>query len=137
MAQGLERDSAVAGPHGLPAFFYHLGDVIYFDGEASEYLPQFYDPYEHYDLPIIGIPGNHDGAVSDDGKRTNPLPSLATFVRNFCAAEAGTRSPDAGEASRTAMTQPNVYFTLLTPFATIVGLYTNVPEGGVVQDDQA
>ena len=137
VAQGLEKDSAVAGPYGMPAFFYHLGDVIYFDGEASEYLPQFYDPYEHYDLPIVGIPGNHDGAVYDNGKRTNPLPSLETFVRNFCAAEPGTHSPDAGEATRTSMTQPNVYFTLQTPFATIVGLYTNVPEGGVVQDDQA
>ena len=35
------------------------------------------------------------------------------------------------------MIQPNVYFTLLTPFATVIGLYTNVPEGGVVQPDQA
>jgi len=37
---------------------------------------------------------------------------------------------------RTAMTQPNVYFTLNTPFATLIGLYTNVPEGGVVKADQ-
>lgn len=37
---------------------------------------------------------------------------------------------------RTAMIQPNVYWTLLTPFATIIGLYTNVPEGGVVEPDQ-
>ena len=35
------------------------------------------------------------------------------------------------------MIQPNVYWTLNTPFATIVGLYTNVPEGGVVHADQA
>ncbi len=34
------------------------------------------------------------------------------------------------------MVQPNVYFTLNTPFATFVGLYTNVPEGGVVHQDQ-
>jgi hypothetical protein len=34
------------------------------------------------------------------------------------------------------MIQPNVYWTLLTPFATFVGLYTNVPEGGVVMPDQ-
>ncbi len=137
VARGLEQDAAVGGPYGTPAFFYHLGDVIYFDGQASEYVPQFYEPYAHYDLPILGIPGNHDGAVMDNGTRDNPLPSLATFVRNFCAARPGTRSPDAGEATRTAMIQPNVYWTLATPFATIIGLYTNVPEGGVVQADQA
>ncbi len=137
VAHGLEADAAVAGTYGRPAFFYHLGDVIYFDGQAQQYLPQFYDPYTLYDLPMMGIPGNHDGDVLDDGTRTNPLPSLATFVRNFCAAEPGTHSPDAGETARTAMIQPNVYWTLNTPFATIVGLYTNVPESGVVQPDQA
>ena len=35
------------------------------------------------------------------------------------------------------MTQPNVYFTLLTPFATFIGLYSNVPEGGAIHPDQA
>ncbi|WP_428375550.1 metallophosphoesterase family protein [Lichenicoccus sp.] len=137
VAAGMEHDAGVSGQYGVPAFFYHLGDVVYFDGQAEQYVPQFYDPYAHYPLPIIGIPGNHDGDVFDDGTRTNPLPSLATFVRNFCAATPGTHSPDAGEASRTAMIQPNVYWTLNTPFATIIGLYTNVPEGGVVEADQA
>ena len=137
VAQGLERDAATAGRTGLPAFFFHLGDVIYFDGQAQEYVPQFYDPYAHYPLPILAIPGNHDGDVFDDGTRTNPLPSLATFVRNFCAAGPGVVSVDAGEATRTAMIQPGVYWTLNSPFATIVGLYTNVPEGGVVEPDQA
>jgi hypothetical protein len=35
-----------------------------------------------------------------------------------------------------AMTQPNVYWTLATPYATIIGLYTNVPVGGYVDDKQ-
>ena len=137
VADGMEYDVTVAGPFGTPAFFYHLGDVVYFDGQASEYFPQFYDAYSNYPLPMMGIPGNHDGDVYDDGTRTNPLPSLTTFVRNFCAAQPGTKSPDSGEADRTAMTQPNVYWTLITPFATFIGLYTNVPEGGVVEPDQA
>jgi hypothetical protein len=34
------------------------------------------------------------------------------------------------------MTLPNVYWTLLAPFVTIIGLYTNVPEGGQVDDQQ-
>ena len=136
VASGLETDAGQAGPYGVPGFFYHLGDVIYFDGEASEYFPQFYQPYEHYPNPIIAIPGNHDGDRYDDGKLVNPEPSLAPFVRNFCAANPGEHTAEAREATRTAMTQPNVYFTLNTPFATFVGLYTNVPEGGVVDADQ-
>jgi acid phosphatase type 7 len=35
------------------------------------------------------------------------------------------------------MTQPNVYWTLVTPVANIVGLYSNVPEGGQVDQQQA
>ena len=133
VANGLEHDAGVAGDFGRPAFFYHLGDVVYFTGQASEYLPQFYKPYEHYPNPILAIPGNHDGDVA---RRGNPEPSLVPFVRNFCQATAGVHSPDAEEEERTAMIQPNVYWTLLTPFATFVGLYTNVPEGGVVKQDQ-
>ena len=136
VADGLEIDAGQAGDYGVPAFFYHLGDVIYFDGQASEYFPQFYQPYEHYPNPIIAIPGNHDGDIYDDGTRTNPEPSLAPFVRNFCAAKPGIVTPEARESPRTAMTQPNVYFTLNTPFATFVGLYTNVPEGGRVDAAQ-
>jgi hypothetical protein len=34
------------------------------------------------------------------------------------------------------MTQPNVYWTLDTPLATIIGLHTNVPKYGAVTDEQ-
>jgi hypothetical protein len=44
--------------------------------------------------------------------------------------------PEAKDAPRDAMTQPNVYWTLNTPLATIIGLYTNVPEGGKIAPDQ-
>src|SRR5262249_32648321 len=44
-----------------PAFFYIPGDVVYFNGQAEEYYPQFYHPYENYTAPIFAIPGNHDG----------------------------------------------------------------------------
>jgi hypothetical protein len=35
------------------------------------------------------------------------------------------------------MTQPNVFWTLVTPLATIVGLYSNVPEQGRITRPQA
>ncbi|HET9147122.1 MAG TPA: metallophosphoesterase [Acetobacteraceae bacterium] len=136
VAKGLEADSGITGSFGKPAFFYHLGDVIYFDGQTQDYYPQFYLPYEYYPLPIMGIPGNHDGDRFDRGSRVSDNPSLTGFTRNFCAAEPGIHNPEAEDIPRTAMIQPNVYWTLETPFATFIGLYTNVPEGGEVHQDQ-
>jgi len=114
-----------------PSFFYHLGDVVYYNGSYSEYYPQFYEPYAHYPAPIVAIPGNHDGDPLD------PLieRSLASFVSNFCAAYPHL-TLEAQEVQRDAMVQPNVYWTLLAPYLTIVGLYTNVPEGGRLDQDQ-
>jgi 3',5'-cyclic AMP phosphodiesterase CpdA len=112
--------------------FYHLGDVVYYNGESKEYYPQFYEPYQHYQNPIFAIPGNHDGDPSPDGNEK----SLDAFVRNFCATSKNV-TPDAGEINRSPMVQSNVYWTLEAPYVTIIGLYTNVPEGGVVKKDQA
>lgn len=113
-----------------PAFFYHLGDVVYYYGEAKQYHSQFYEPAIHYAAPIFAIPGNHDGDVFDER-----VPSLAAFVDNFCAITPH-HNKEAGDALRDTMTQPNVYWTLETPFATFIGLYSNVPEGGQLDDDQ-
>jgi hypothetical protein len=35
VAAGMITDAAIAGPYGKPAFAYHCGDVIYFDGQAD------------------------------------------------------------------------------------------------------
>lgn len=113
-----------------PAFFYHLGDVVYFYGEGREYFSQFYDPYQLYPAPIFAIPGNHDAEVFDERDH-----SLSSFVTNFCA-QTPEITRDAGDTHRHAMTQPNVYWTLEAPFVTVIGLYTNVPEGGRLDDAQ-
>ena len=120
---------------GNPAFFYHLGDVVYYDGEIINYYPEFYEPYVHYPAPIFAIPGNHDGDVDPIDQFNKPGDSLKGFVRNFCSPTA-VHLPEAKEAPRNTMTQPNVYWTLNTPLATIVGLYSNVPEGGQIKPDQ-
>jgi len=112
-----------------PSFFYHLGDVVYYDGEIANYFWEFYEPYLHYPAPILAIPGNHDGDIDPNDEFHAPSDSLKGFVRNFCA-QAPVHLSEARDAPRTAMTQPNVYWTFLTPMATFIGLYTNVPEGG-------
>lgn len=111
-----------------PAFFFHLGDVVYNFGEGQYY----YEPFRAYDRPIFGIPGNHDGMVFGADAGVPQIPSLKAFLRNFCAPAVGV-SPDAGGLVRSVMTQPGVYFTLDAPFVSIIGLYSNVLEGpGVI-----
>lgn len=121
--------------NGRQAFFYHLGDVVYYCGQEQYYYDQFYDPYRDYDAPIFAIPGNHDGCVFTGEK----APSLDAFQKNFCAAQPA-HNPDAQGVVRTTMTQPGVYFTLNAPFLKIIGLYSNVGEGataGVISGTQA
>src|ERR1700730_8851663 len=133
VARQMELDFA-SKQDAPPAFFYHLGDVVYFYGEAQEYYPQFYEPYANYLAPIFAIPGNHDGDLSST-METQGVPSLAAFVDNFCQ-PIPHHTRDALDERRYAMTQPNVYWTLVTPLVTIIGLYTNVPEGGRLDNDQ-
>jgi hypothetical protein len=122
-----------AGGANAPAFFFHLGDVIYNFGEAQYYYDQFYEPFRAYDRPIFSIPGNHDGMVFGASSSAPQVPTLAAFLTNFCAATA-VPSPDAPSIVRSVMTQPGVYFTLDAPFVSIVGLYSNVLDtgGGII-----
>ena len=132
VAMHMVQDLAAPTPSARPVFFYCLGDIVYYYGQAGDYYAQFYEPYMHYDAPIFSIPGNHDGDIDP----SNPsAPSLAAFVENFCAAGPHLSS-EAGDSGRDAMTQPNVYWTLETPFVTFIGLYTNIPEGGWMDNDQ-
>lgn len=130
VAEHMESDFDNPDTTARPAFFYHLGDVVYYYGEASQYYSQFYEPYQLYPAPILAIPGNHDGDVLDPS-----VSSLAAFVENFCA-PSPRLTKEAGDVARDAMTEPNVYWTLDTPYATLVGLYTNVPEGGWLDNKQ-
>jgi acid phosphatase type 7 len=114
---------------GSPSFLYLLGNVAYSDGETHNYSSQFYQPYRNYPAEIFAIPGNHDGIHDSDGT------SLTGFLRNFCA-KSPVHTPDAGGTSRTAVMEPNPYWTLETPFATIIGMYTNVTNEGYVDKNQ-
>jgi Calcineurin-like phosphoesterase len=131
VADAMVRDVHTGGATG-PAFFFHLGDVVYNFGEGQYYYDQFYEPFRAYDRPIFAIPGNHDGMVFGDQPDLPQIPTLTAFLRNFCAERPGA-SPDAGSVVRSTMDQPGVYFTLDAPFVSIVGLYTNVLESpGVI-----
>ncbi len=117
VADAMAKDYDAANPDTSPAFFLHLGDVIYGPNPDS-YLDQFYRPYMHYPGKIIAIPGNHDGET--DGK-------IKAFQKYFCAAPQ-TVPPIAGSIFRQTMNQPGVYWYLDAPFVQIIGLYSNSAE---------
>ena len=132
VADAMVADVHSGGADG-PAFFFHLGDIIYNFGEAQYYYDQFYEPFREYDRPIFAIPGNHDGMVFGQGSSAPQVPTLDAYLANFCAAAPGS-SPDSCGLVRSVMTQPGVYFTLDAPFVSIIGLYSNVLDtgGGVI-----
>jgi hypothetical protein len=113
-----------------PSFLFHLGDVIYSFGEAQYYYDQFYEPYRDYPAPVLAIAGNHDGMVAPE----THVATLSAFLENFCATEFEV-TPEAGGLSRTAQTQPGVFFTFDAPFVRILTLYSNTLEDpGVIAD---
>jgi hypothetical protein len=123
VADKMGSDFDEANSADVPSFFFHLGDVVYYFGEAAYYYDQFYEPYRDYPAPIVAIAGNHDGVVY----ASDPETTLEAFLRNFCA-PAAAPSPDAGGLVRTTMILPGVYFTFEAPFVRVLGLYSNVLE---------
>ncbi len=121
------------------SFFYHLGDIIYMEpgsdattnrsqvGDTPQlWNSQFYAPYKKYPKCILSIPGNHDG-------KSTPI---TNYLRAFCSARSKWPAPWKGNTTdkRPAMIQPYVYWRFDTPLAYIVGLYSNIANGGVLED---
>jgi hypothetical protein len=153
VAQVMAMDLHRPNPADHPAFFFHLGDVVYNtqystpESKSKMYQPQFYMPYDQYTGKILAIPGNHDSNPQEDPQ------SIDAFQDNFCAAPPATiagltaalQSPN-----RPPMYQPGVYYRLDAPFAQIIALFSNGGEtqgvirggtggaiqGGIVGDDQ-
>ncbi len=110
VAAAMTLDYDTQHPEKSPAFFLHLGDVIYFDNTDKGYQAQFYIPYKKYPGKIIAIPGNHDREIFKyDGTSTGQKKTLEAFQRNFCQAKAGV-PPDAGTIYREMISQPGVYW---------------------------
>lgn len=99
-------DNAPPAPApGTPAFFYHLGDVIYYNGQSAFHPVQFYDPYKFFPPPIFAIPGNNDGNPRPGpNDPPDPEPSLFGFIHNFCDVRRNHV-----DNYRDTMTQPYVY----------------------------
>lgn len=128
VADAMSADYNTADPAGSPAFFFHLGDVDYYNNTDEGYHEQFYEPYKTYPGKIIAIPGNHDGELFKyDGTSTGQTDTLQEFQKNFCQPVTGIPSA-AGTIYREMISQPGVYWYLNSPFIDIIGLYSNVAE---------
>ncbi len=141
IADMMSEDYDINDPVKSPAFFLHLGDVIYYENTTEGYHQQFYEPYKKYPGKIIAIPGNHDGEMFKYNEKNQPSTgqkfSLAAFIDNFCRPKAEV--PEAAATIyRQMVAQPGVYWWLKTQLIDIIGLYSNVSEGPgyiVTQDD--
>ena len=123
VAEAMTTDYNMSKPAASPAFFFHLGDVIYGPNKDTAYRQEFYEPYMHYPGKIIAIAGNHDGEVFP---KTDPT-TLKAFQTYFCA-PSQTVPPIAGTIFRQTMNQPAAYWLLDAPYVQIVGLYSNTAE---------
>src|ERR1700722_19729733 len=113
-----------------PAFYYHLGDVIYFAGDIDKYGAYFYETYKEYPAFIVSIPGNHDCQPDDpqDGPVDPNKVPLDGWGKNFMSKDPAQPGSLKTAANRTQMDLPNAYWTFTTPLATIIGLFSNVGE---------
>lgn len=130
VAAMLTQDAQNSPAGKTPAFFYHLGDVVYFAGDVDKYAANFYETYKDYPGFIVAIPGNHDCQPDDplDGPVDPNKKPLDGWVQNFMAANPGQLGSLQTGSGRTQLDLPNVYWTFTTPFATIIGLFSNVSE---------
>lgn len=116
-----------------PMFLYHLGDIVYNFGEASEYPRQFFEAYAEYPAPILAIAGNHDSDVNPES--ADPYSSLQAFCSVFCDTES-KEIAFCKDPKRVSSIQPNVYWTMESPLVTIIGLHSNVPKYGIITEEQ-
>ena len=127
VADAMTGDYNISKPEKSPAFFLHLGDVIYYDNTDKGYHAQFYVPYKKYPGKIIAIPGNHDGELFKfDQTSTGQKKTLEAFQNNFCRPAPAHVS--SGTILRDMVSQPGVYWMLDAPFVNIIGLYSNIAE---------
>jgi hypothetical protein len=135
VADAMAADFDIARPEISPAFFFHLGDVNYYDNTDKGYQEQFYVPYKRYPGKIIAIPGNHDGEIYKyDGSSVGQKHSLDAFIRNFVQPQPSVPTA-AGTILRQMVSHPGVHWSLEAPMLDLIGLYSNVGEGpGFIAD---
>jgi hypothetical protein len=149
----------LSAPADAPCFLFHLGDIVYRDKAAQPlpadapddgpaatgleqlYREEFFQPYRGYDRPLFAIPGNHDGKYKRHNGPAGPVALKRSpmwhFLTHFCAKGAAAwpgNNAGAADPSQRTMCQPYPFFVLKTPVADLIGVCTNVVNGGALDD---
>jgi hypothetical protein len=120
-----------------PAFVYSVGDWVYFGGDEGGWDVQVYEPYAHLNVPLVGIPGNHDDQYGGNPPYDPKRGPLDGWMANMCTPKPEVPPADPQfEYGRHTQTEPYCDWTLELKAATIVGLYSNVPSGGHLEQTQ-
>jgi acid phosphatase type 7 len=120
-----------------PAFVYSVGDWVYFGGDEGGWDDQVYEAYAHLNVPLVGIPGNHDDQYGGDPPFDPARGPLDAWMANMCTSAAQVPPADPQlEFGRHTQTEPWCDWTLALQALTIIGLYTNVPSGGHLEQSQ-
>ena len=96
-----------------------LGDIVYPDGDDSDYKKRFFIPYCDYPKPIIGVVGNHDW-----------YSKLRGYQKHFL-----NESELAKQCNRPQVIQPNLYFFIETKRLRIICLDSGI-SGNKIDDEQ-
>lgn len=116
-----------------PAFLYVGGDTVYFNGDPAQWPLQWYQPLTHFPIPVVSIPGNHDGDPTDGV----PGAGILSFMANMCTASPTLPPCDPhDEFGRDTQTQPSHDWGLALEAVTILGVWTNVASGGHLEPQQ-
>ena len=85
MVKQIEESRANHSPAEEPLFFYHLGDVVYFNGMSADYPAQFYEPYQCYDAPSWPSRETTTATLHAQRRRSRRRNHSLGFMQNFCA----------------------------------------------------
>jgi len=93
VARAMEIQISATTGNQQPMFFYHLGDVVYFNGVSTDYVPQFYEPYQYYPGPIVAIPATTmEIAASAKAMMRTGNPRFMGFSKTFATIRRNTIS---------------------------------------------
>jgi hypothetical protein len=119
------------------AFVYSVGDWVYFGGDEGGWDSQVYEAYAHLNVPFVGIPGNHDDQYGGDPPYDPSRGPLDAWVANMCTPAPQVPPADPQfEYGRHTQTEPWCDWTLQLRTVSIIGLYSNVPSGGHLEQSQ-